>query len=250
MYELELIIAAIAIVLLLIIILIIFMIRKRIPKEAELDKGRKYPEPAMQAEEIKLANKPILDTEFKTEKEPLRPTEPNSELIIVESQSNETVTLSPKDSYEHLPQDSMLRRHYLTHLRAMIESLKTPHPTDASLGRHYDSIITAEMEQCLSEQGAIEQLICDYENHKRTLAQQIQEPKTIAEPLFKAEITREDSVAAQENPKLPEDSMLRRHFITNLYAIVESNMPPCPTDSVLRRHYDTMVNAEVKKLLG
>jgi hypothetical protein len=253
MNELELIIAAIATVLLLIIILIIFMVRKRIPKQAKLDKGHKSPEPAMQAEEIKLANKPILDAVPKVEplaeKEPLRPTEPNSEHII-ESQTNETITLSQKESYENLPQDSMLRRHYLTNLRTMIESLNPPHPTDSTLSRHYDSIISAEIEQCLSDQGAIERLICNYENHKKTLVQQIRQTKTIAEPLLKTETTLEDSVAQQENTKLPEDSILRRHFITNLYAIVESNMPSRPTDSVLRRHYDTIVNTEVNKLLG
>jgi len=144
----------------------------------------------------------------------------------------------------------MLRRHYLTHLRAMIESLKPPRPTDSSLSRHYDTMILAEIEQCISDQGAIERLICNYEDHKKTVAQQIQETKTIAEPLLKAGISREDSATQHEYPKLPEDSMLRRHAITNLYAMVESNMPLRPTDSVLRRHYDTMIKTEVNKLLG
>ena len=252
MNELE--IAAIATVLLLIIILIIFMIRKRISKKAKPKKDPKLPESAMQAKENKQANKPLIDTEPKNEplaepqtKEPLCSTESNSELIV-ESQTNETVTPTQKECYKNLPQDSTLRRHYLTNLRAMIESLKPPRPTDSSLSRHYDAMILAEIEQCVSDQGAIERLICNYEDHKNALAQQIQEPKTIAEPLLKAEMSRED--AQQENLKLPEDSMLRRHTITNLYAIVESNMPLRPTDSVLRRHYDTMINTEVNKLLG
>jgi hypothetical protein len=249
--ELELIIAAVAIVLLLIIILIIYTARKKIST-----KVHKSPEPsAMQAKENKPANKPILKPEPKKESlpesqanEPLRSAELNNE-PIVEPQTNETVTLSQKDSYENLPQDSMLRRHYLTNLRAMIESLNPPHPTDSSLSRHYDSIITAEIERCLNDQGAIERLICNYEDHKKTLAQQFHQPKTIAEPLLKAGICHEDSVSQHEIPKLPEDSMLRRHAITHLYAMVESNMPIRPTDSVLRRHYDTMINTEVNKLL-
>jgi hypothetical protein len=247
--ELELIIAAVAIVLLLIIILIIYTARKRISTKSQKPS-------AMQAEENKPANKPILKPEPKKESlpesqahEPLRSAELNNE-PIAEPQANETVTLPQKDSYENLPQDSMLRRHYLTNLRAMIESLKSPHPTDSSLSRHYDSIITAEIEQCLSDQGAIKRLICDYEDHKKSLAQQFQQPVTIAEPLLKAGICREDSVSQHEKPKLPEDSMLRRHAITHLYAMVESNMPIRPTDSVLRRHYDTMIKTEVNKLLG
>ena len=256
MNEHVLIIAAIATVLLLIIILIIFMIRKRISKKAKPIKDPKLPEPAMQAKENKIINKPVVDTEPKKEplpepqaQEPLRSTESTS-VLIAESQTNETVILTQKDTYKNLPQDLTLRRHYLTNLRSMIESLKPPRPTDSSLCRHYDAMVSAEIEQCLSDQGANERLIRHYEEHKKALAQQIQEPKAIAEPLPKTEISREDSEAQQENLKLPEDSMLRRHTITNLYAIVESSMPLRPTDSVLRRHYDTMINTEVNKLLG
>jgi hypothetical protein len=254
----ELIIAAIATVLLLLIILIVIMVRKRIPKKVLFEKGHKFPESARETEIIKPDNKPTtLDPKPKKEPLPLEQaressysTEPESELVI-KPQTNKTVTPSPKDSNETLPQDSMLRRHYLTNLRFMIESLKPPHPTDSSLARHYDTIITAEIEQCLRDKGAVERLICNYEDHKRTLAQQLQQPKIITEPLLKAEISPEDSVSQHEKPKLqlPEDSMLRRHTITNLYAIVESNMPIRPTDSVLRRHYDTMIKSEVDQLL-
>lgn len=256
MNELKLTIVAIAIVLLLIIILIIFWVRKRKSKKAKLEKGHKVSEPAMQAEKNKPADKPIVDTAPK--KEPLP--EPQAEEIsysteteskpIVESKTNETVTLPSIDSKENLPQDSMLKRHYLANLRAMVESLNPPRPTDSALSRHYDSLIAAEIEQCINDKGAIEQLISKYEDHKKTLAQQIQEPETIVEPLLKPEISGEDSVIQHEYPKLPEDSMLRRHAITNLYAMVESNLPPRPTDSVLRRHYDTMIKTEINKLAG
>ncbi len=252
----ELIIATIAAVLLLIIILIVIMVRKRIPKKEIFETGHQFSEPVMEAEKNKLPNNPILDTEPKKEplsvaqaKESPGSTGPDSRLII-ESTTNEPVAQPQKDKNENLPQDSMLRRHYLTHLWAMIESLKPPRPTDSTLSRHYDSIITAEIEQCLCDQGAIERLISNYEDHKKTLAQQIQQPQKKAEPLLKAEISREELTSQDENPKLPEDSMLRRHAITNLYAIVESNMPIRPTDSVLRRHYDTMIKNEVNKLLG
>jgi molecular chaperone DnaK len=67
-------------------------------------------------------------------------------------------------------------------------------------------------------------------------------PKEIpVEPLLKTEISREDPIAQHENPKIPEDSVLRRHYFANLNAKVESNMPVRPTDSVLRRHYDNLL---------
>ena len=252
----ELIMAVIATILLLIIILMIVLVRKRISKKEKFEQGYKFPEPTKKAEENKLANKPTLVTEPKIEplpiakeKEPLSSSEIRSE-DMVESKTDKTVILPQKNICKNLPQDSMLRRHYLTNLRVMIESLKPPRPTDSTLSRHYDSIITAEIEQCLYDQGAIERLNSHYEDHKKILAQQSQEPKIIAEPLLKTKITREESAAQHEKSKLPEDSMLRRHTITQLYALVESKMPIRPTDSVLRRHYDTMIKNEVNKLLG
>lgn len=211
----ELLIAAIAIVFLLIIL---FMVRKR---------AHKLPEPA---KKNKLANKPILNTEPEKKplaepqaKEPLRSTEPKSEPIVT-SKTKETFTLPSKDSNDILPQDLMLRRHYLANLRAMIESLSPPRPTESSLRRHYDSLIAAELEQCIIDKGATERLICNYEANKKTLAtQQPPQAKTVAEPSLKAEISNADPVAQNENPKLPEDSVLRRHTITHLKAIAESN---------------------------
>ncbi|MGZ8190883.1 MAG: hypothetical protein ACXWTS_06595 [Methylococcaceae bacterium] len=255
MIEIELIIAAIAAVILLIIF---FKVRKKISKKETSKKDYKTPEPVINAVENKPAGKPISDTKQIKEtlpepqtKEPISSPEPICEPIIVASQqTSKTVIPAPKDNDENLPQDSMLRRHYLSNLRAMIESLKSHHPTDSSLSRHYDAMIIAEIEHCLSDKEALERLICNYEAHKKTLAQQAQEPKTTAVTFPKTEIAREDSVTQHEIPKLPEDSILRRHAISNLYAIVESRMPLRPTDSVLLRHYDTMINTEVNKLLG
>lgn len=189
----------------------------------------------MQAKENKPANKPIVDTEPKKEpvpkpqiKEPASSTKPKSQ-PIVESKTTKTVTPPPKKCDKNLPQDSALRRHYLTNLRAMIESLSLPRPTDSSLSRHYDSLITAEIEHCVSDKGALERLICNYEGHQKTSAQQIPKPKTPAKPSLKAEISPKDRVVQHEN------------------AIAESTLSLRPTDSALRRHYDTMINTQANK---
>ena len=50
--------------------------------------------------------------------------------------------------------------------------------------------------------------------------------------------------------QIPEDSTLKRHFLSALKVKVEVNMGPRPTDSTLRRHYDAAVQAELDKLLG
>jgi hypothetical protein len=50
--------------------------------------------------------------------------------------------------------------------------------------------------------------------------------------------------------QIPEDSALKRHFISALKADIETNMPARPTDSTLKRHYDQTVEAELKSQLG
>ena len=48
---------------------------------------------------------------------------------------------------------------------------------------------------------------------------------------------------------LPEDSILKRHFLTQLQSEIEAALFPRPTDSMLQRHYDTLVAAEVESRL-
>jgi hypothetical protein len=154
-----------------------------------------------------------------------------------------------------LPQDSMLKRHYLTNLRAMIASLNPQHPTDSALSRHYDTQIAANIEHCLSDEAAMDRLIGHYENDKKTLAPSltvpVKTPQTISESPLNTETASENVavVTPHKISKIPKDSMLKRHYLTHLYAKVEANMPQRPTDFTLRRHYNTMLENEVKKQL-
>ena len=49
-----------------------------------------------------------------------------------------------------VPEDSVLRRHYITQLRNEIELELSPRPTDFSLQRHYDALVAAELENRLA----------------------------------------------------------------------------------------------------
>jgi hypothetical protein len=51
----------------------------------------------------------------------------------------------------------------------------------------------------------------------------------------------------EKRQKIPQDSVLRRHYLTHLRTKIESGLAPCPTDSVLRRHYDSLIDTEMKK---
>ncbi len=61
---------------------------------------------------------------------------------------------APGDSGSHselrVPVDSTPKPHFLTHLRDEIESTLWPRPTDSVLQRHYDALVSAELENLLA----------------------------------------------------------------------------------------------------
>lgn len=50
--------------------------------------------------------------------------------------------------------------------------------------------------------------------------------------------------------EIPEDSVLKRHCLTNFRTEIEAAFAPRPTDSVLKRHHDALVAAELEKRLA
>ncbi len=60
------------------------------------------------------------------------------------------------------------------------------------------------------------------------------------------------AIPAEVKPKLvvPEDSMLRRHFLTHLRSQIEAEIMPHPIDPNLRHYYDASVAAEIQKRLA
>ncbi|MCK4842960.1 MAG: hypothetical protein KAT04_13950 [Methylococcales bacterium] len=71
-------------------------------------------------------------------------------------------------------------------------------------------------------------------------------------PRAKAEPKKAKPAAKKTKaPKLqvPEDSALKRHFISTLQMEIEADMPPRPTDLALKRHYDTEVQAKLADVL-
>ncbi|NOS89155.1 MAG: hypothetical protein HOP34_11575 [Methylococcaceae bacterium] len=56
-------------------------------------------------------------------------------------------------------------------------------------------------------------------------------------------------VYEHKQPHVPQDAQLRRHYVTQLRAIIEALNPPCPTDSALRRHYDALLASQLADCL-
>lgn len=136
-------------------------------------------------------------------------------------------------AYPCVPEDSALKRHFLSKLMAEISESLPPRPTDSTLKRHYETLRKSEFTQqlqALSEQ---------------TSKPPIQAETTIRQTVKPPVASRaKNSVRFAVNmPAMPEDSTLRRHFLTQLRAEIEDGFGPRPSDSALKRHYDAMVNA-------
>jgi len=63
--------------------------------------------------------------------------------------------------------------------------------------------------------------------------------------------SKESLIQKGDDKKLviPEDSALKRHFLSNLQAEIESGLSPRPTCSMLKRHHDAMVSMEMESRL-
>jgi hypothetical protein len=63
-------------------------------------------------------------------------------------------------------------------------------------------------------------------------------------------LERISALSTESTVLIPEDSVLRRHFMTQLRNEIEMNLFPRPTDSTLQRHYDAMVAMELENRLS
>lgn len=220
--------------------------------------------------------KPAAATPVKQEAKPAEPVVAPAEkpetpvatpAVVIESQS----VVSAQDN-SLLPQDSMLKRHYLTHVHAMMTAISPARPTEPTLARHYDTQLTADIAQCLSDEAAMEKLITQYAACQKTAvcsdapapvtavvvdAPQVEEvpvaeSEVIIEPAVQIETAAESITAAPQHAvsNIPTDSALRRHYLAHLHAQVAATMTPRPTDATLRRHYDAMLEHEVEQQLN
>ncbi len=167
----------------------------------------------------------------------------------VKPQPSETALSSPEHK-SNFPEDSILKRHYLTHVCAMLEALAPARPTDAVLCRHYDAMMLAKIEQCLNDKQAMDRLLDDYLNNKPAA--------TIEAPATQAGESAATAPQADENPisdstynsSFPQDSILRRHYLTHVFTMIEALVPTRPTDAVLCRHYDAMIATKIDQCLN
>lgn len=130
------------------------------------------------------------------------------------------------DISERIPEDSMLRRHYLTHIESKKQAYAPMRPTDSMLRRHYDSLMASLQQPASKPEPA---------------------PSPQGEPLI--EISALEGLECNRE-KMPQDSMLKRHFLSVLRGRLEAGLPPSPTDSMLKRHFEGWKNQLIDRELN
>lgn len=166
----------------------------------------------------------------------------NSAVDVAEPINKPAVVIQPSlksIQFVGVPEDSVLRRHYLTEQAAKKVALSHPLPTDSILRRHYE---------------AMQQPVVVTRQHPKkvnTIEQAIHKEASAA--VLPAEVKPTQPVATSGSAKqvvLPEDSVLKRHVLSQLQANIRSGFAARPTDSVLRRHYDQLIGQELQKRLA
>jgi len=146
---------------------------------------------------------------------------------VVENKPEEQPTPATLQLVEEakLPEDSTLRRHYLSNRDAERLAITHPYPTDSMLRRHYESGLAWLIKSVpVIDSSPVAETIKVLENSAT-------EPQSVTKSV------------------IPEDSTLRRHFLTQIQAEVETQLSPRPTDSALKRHYDNLVKSRVQAYL-
>lgn len=81
------------------------------------------------------------------------------------------------------------------------------------------------------------------------IAPQNEAPAVIA-PSKSVEPERQVSQIMPNYSLLPEDSVLRRHYFSQVQALLEESLPTKPSDATLKRHYDAILADKLEQALN
>lgn len=182
------------------------------------------------------SDEPVIAPEIKPAPRPVTTETPAS---VVDKPVIRTDS-SPKTT--QVPQDSVLRRHYQANLEAERQARTNPYPTDSVLRRHYDALHRLVLESS--------RLTDNVRPAAREVRQSSAKASIIEQAIGKEAAESSKVIKPAAKITIPQDSVLKRHFIHQLRAEIEAEFSPRPSDSVLRRHYDSLIGRELEKRLA
>ncbi|MFN5746349.1 MAG: hypothetical protein ACK443_09730 [Methylococcaceae bacterium] len=160
--------------------------------------------------------------------------------------------VEPDGCGEHVPTDSVLRRHFISQLSCRVADVLGPAPTDSILKRHYDHLLETETSACLLDEHHLARLcaVTAEAGHDQTDAGNGGDSLDQGRA---SECQHAPDLSAIETPvsgyHLPEDAVLRRHNLSQLLYRLDAIHGDWPTDSVLIRHRTQLMAAELKDCL-
>jgi signal transduction histidine kinase len=140
----------------------------------------------------------------------------------------QTITVPSEKSDRLVPEDSVLKRHYWAQLAAEQAAIKNPYPTDSVLRRHYEQKQIASLNLTITEAATGGSELTDVSHESIQMA----------------------PVTPKKVITIPEDSVLKRHFLSSIRHEIESQNPPRPTDAVLKRHYKQLIDNQIAAYLA
>jgi hypothetical protein len=153
---------------------------------------------------------------------------------------------------EHVPTDSVLRRHFISQVSCRVADGLGLAPTDSILKRHYDHLLATEVSACLLDEHHLARLCA--------VTAEVRRDQTVAGDAVgtlnqgrASECQHAPALPAIQTPvsgyDLPEDAVLRRHNLSQLFYRLDALHGDWPTDSVLIRHRAQLMAAELKDCL-
>jgi len=88
------------------------------------------------------------------------------------------------------------------------------------------------------------------ESVQPVIAPQNEAPVVIAPVINPVEPELQASLITQNYSLLPEDSVLRRHYFSQIQALLEESLPTKPSDATLRRHYEAILAEKLEQVLN
>lgn len=165
----------------------------------------------------------------------------------------------------HVPRDSVLNRHFQAHICHMLEAVAAPRPADSVLKRHHEHLLRSRLQACLRDKACLDKLTAEYEACRANKAAAVAAtpapapavatppPAAAPAPVAVAAAVPAPSQPAESVPaavRIPQDSILRRHFLNHLAYMLEAIAPCRPTDSVLKRHHAQWLRIQLDACLS
>ena len=113
-------------------------------------------------------------------------------------------------------------------------------------------IETAEAEALVAEPVAVVEAVAPAAEPEPEVAEPEPAVSVIAEPVAVAEVVVTPAAVtvatASAKSAIPEDVVLRRHYLTQRKAEILASLPAQPSDSTLKRHYQQLLDAKLAEI--